>query len=120
MKIIKHCFTILAVLSITTSFSQNKKYQGLLWEITGNGIVEPSYLYGTMHVSNKLAFNVSDSFYLCLNNVKGIALESSPDTWMDEYRDMGAFSGNGGNYGDDFYRKAFKIESPKLRLFMTF
>jgi len=116
MNIVKHILTILLALAVSSGFSQNKKYQGLLWEITGNGISEASYLYGTMHVSNKLAFNVSDSFYLCLNSVKGIALESSPDTWMDEYRDMNALGGGSGSYGDDFYRKAFKIESPKTEV----
>lgn len=93
-------------------FSQQNSYQGLLWEISGNGLNTPSYLYGTMHVSNKLAFNVSDSFYLCLNRVEGIALESSPADWMEDYRDMGAFSG--GNYSyDGFYEKAFDIDEPK-------
>lgn len=95
-----------------TSFAQ-KKHQGLLWEITGNGLSSPSYLYGTMHVSNKLAFNVSDSFYICLKNVEGVALESSPADWMQEYRDMGAFSMKDYDYGSDFYTKAFKISEPK-------
>ncbi len=63
--------TIGLLFSVTGS--AQKKYQGLLWEISGNGMDAPSYLYGTMHVSNKLAFNVSDSFYLCLNKAEGIA-----------------------------------------------
>ncbi|MBD3635902.1 MAG: TraB/GumN family protein [Crocinitomicaceae bacterium] len=93
-----------------------KKYQGLLWEISGNGLSEPSYLYGTMHVSNKLAFNVSDSFYYCLNNVDAVALESSPESWMKEYRDMGVFSFGGYNFGSDFYKRAFKIEAPRTEV----
>lgn len=102
-------FVFLLFICASSSIAQ-KKYQGLLWEISGNGLTEPSYLYGTMHVSNKLAFNVSDSFYYCLDKVKGVALESSPQGWMEDYRDMGAFSF--GNYSDasDFYRSAFKIE----------
>ncbi len=100
-------------LSSLTTFSQ-KRHEGLLWEISGNGLTEASYLYGTMHVSNKLAFNVSDSFYFCLNKAKGIALESSPASWMEDYRDMGAFSSNGNyDYGDDFYKKAFKASETK-------
>ncbi|MEX1003406.1 MAG: TraB/GumN family protein [Crocinitomicaceae bacterium] len=84
----------------------------MLWEISGNGLSEPSYLYGTMHVSNKLAFNVSDSFYYCLNKTKGVALESSPESWMEDYRDMGVFSLGGYDFGSDFYKRAFKIEDP--------
>ncbi|RYZ20969.1 MAG: TraB/GumN family protein, partial [Chitinophagaceae bacterium] len=51
------------------SFSQSSKikadkYPSLLWEIRGKGLQKPSYLFGTMHVSSKMAFNLSDSFYL--------------------------------------------------------
>ena len=50
------------------AFAQNKsgKDIGLLWEITGNGLTKPSYLYGTMHLTNKVAFNLSDSFFNAL------------------------------------------------------
>ena len=34
----------------------------LLWEISGNGLEESSYLYGTMHVSQKIAFRLDDVF----------------------------------------------------------
>lgn len=93
------------------SFSQQNSYQGLLWEISGNGLTTPSYLYGTMHVSNKLAFNVSDSFYICLNKAQGIALESSPARWMEDYRNMGAFAGRNYSSGG-FYDEAFGINPP--------
>ena len=116
MNHIKTIFTTLLVITSLSGFGQ-KKYQGLLWEISGNGLTESSYLYGTMHVSNKLAFNVSDSFYLCLNKAKGVALESSPADWMEDYRDMGAFSAGGGyDYGSDFYSKAFKVSQPKTEI----
>ncbi|MCB9222547.1 MAG: TraB/GumN family protein [Crocinitomicaceae bacterium] len=110
MRKISFIFLITLLFSFTSN--AQKKYQGLLWEITGNGISEPSYLYGTMHVSNKLAFNVSDSFYYCLDRVKGVGLESSPETWLQEFRDMGS-SYNSGNYGSDFYEQAFNIRPPQ-------
>lgn len=110
--LLRFSLIITVILTSFFSFSQQKSYQGLLWEISGNGLTTSSYLYGTMHVSNKLAFNVSDSFYLCLNSVEAIALESSPADWMEDYRDMGAFSG--GNYSyDGFYEKAFDIDEPE-------
>ncbi len=62
-----------------------KKYQGLLWEISGNGLAKPSYLFGTMHVSNKLAFHLADSFYNAIKNVDVVALESNPANWQDDY-----------------------------------
>ena len=62
--------------------STSKKYQGLLWEISGNGLTKPSYLFGTMHVSSKLAFHLSDSFYYALRQVDAVALELNPDLWQ--------------------------------------
>ncbi len=42
-----------------SGFSQNS----LLWEITGNGIKKPSYLYGTFHVRDKRVFQFDKIVY---------------------------------------------------------
>jgi uncharacterized protein YbaP (TraB family) len=62
-----------------------KKYQSLLWEITGNGLKKPSYLFGTMHVSDKLAFHLGDSFYTALKSVQVVALETNPENWQEHF-----------------------------------
>jgi uncharacterized protein YbaP (TraB family) len=62
----------------------SKKYPALLWEITGNGLKKPSYLFGTMHVSSKLVFHLSDSFYLDIRNSDVVALELDPQLWQDQ------------------------------------
>lgn len=77
------CTLILLVCS--SLFAQSKKYPSLLWEITGNGLQKPSYLFGTMHVSSKLAFHLSDSFYIAIKNADAVALELNPYYWQ---RDM--------------------------------
>jgi uncharacterized protein YbaP (TraB family) len=77
-------FSVLSVSSQPAKKSE-KKYQGLLWEISGNGLTKPSYLFGTMHVSNKLAFHLADSFYNAIKNVDVVALESNPANWQDDY-----------------------------------
>src|ERR1700712_5003625 len=59
-----------------------KKYPALLWEITGNGLSKPSYLFGTMHVSSKMVFHLSDSFYNAIKNTDAVALELNPDVWQ--------------------------------------
>lgn len=71
-------------------FSQTKtaKYPSLFWEITGNGMKKPSYLFGTMHVSNKMVFHLSDSFYIAIKNVDAVALELNPDLWQGQMVDM--------------------------------
>ncbi len=63
---------------------QDKKYPTLLWEITGNGLTRPSYLFGTMHVSSKMVFHLSDSFYFGIKNSEVVALELDPQLWQDQ------------------------------------
>lgn len=62
-----------------------KKYPSLLWEITGNGLKQPSYLFGTMHVSDKLAFHLGDSFYNAIKSVQVVALETNPENWQEDF-----------------------------------
>ena len=61
-----------------------KKYPSLFWEISGNGLKKPSYLFGTMHVSSKIAFNLADSFYLAIKKSEVVALETNPETWQED------------------------------------
>ncbi len=79
--------------SIILNYAQ-VKYQGLLWEISGNGLTRPSYLYGTMHVSDKVAFHLGDSFYLAIKNVDVIALETNPENWQDDFTRSNFYKGN--------------------------
>ncbi len=61
-----------------------KKYPSLFWEITGNGLPRPSYLFGTMHVSSKMVFHLPDSFYMGIKNVDVVALETNPESWQED------------------------------------
>ena len=78
----------------------------LLWEISGNNLKESSYLYGTMHVSQKIAFRLDDVFYEALNKSEVVALESDPDTWLEDY---GKMRSSGIGYGTGFVTKGFYI-----------
>ena len=73
---------------------KNKKYPSLLWEISGNGLKKPSWLFGTMHVSSKIAFHLSDSFYLGIKNAEVIALETNPESWQEDLNryDIGGYN----------------------------
>jgi uncharacterized protein YbaP (TraB family) len=83
---------------------KDKKYPSLLWEISGHGLKKPSYLFGTMHVSSKLAFHLPDSFYLALRNAQVVALETNPESWQEDMSkyDFGG-EGYGSGYGGDGY-----------------
>jgi uncharacterized protein YbaP (TraB family) len=80
---------ILCILLCTVSsacFPQQSApvYKGLLWQISGNGLTKPSYLYGTMHVSSKIAFHLGDSFFVALKQADMIGLETNPGNWFEE------------------------------------
>lgn len=57
----------------------------LLWEISGNGLKEKSYLYGSLHSNDKRLFRLSDSTYFALDNAKSIVLETDIFSLFDEW-----------------------------------
>src|SRR5687767_1480532 len=69
---------------IAQSTKKTPKYPSLFWEITGNGLKKPSYLFGTMHVSSKMVFNLSDSFYSAIRSADVVALETNPESWQED------------------------------------
>src|SRR5205085_12036435 len=77
------CF-IFFISLVSAQQLKTDKYPSLLWEITGNGLAKPSYLFGTMHVSNKMVFHLSDSFYNAIKSVEAVALELNPDVWQPQ------------------------------------
>lgn len=102
-------------------FSQKpQKYPSLLWKISGKGLKKPSYLYGTMHVSNKLAFNLSEQFFDALENVDVVGLETNPAEWLDgmdqtgELLELNRFRPP--MLGANFYETAFKPNLPDKRM----
>ena len=108
---------VLALFAVSSIFAQ-QKYQSLLWKISGNNLTKESYLYGTMHVSSKIAFRLDDVFYESLNKSEMVALESDPTTWLansyELLNERNYFYGASYNYGgsNDFYVNLFKLNFP--------
>ena len=104
------------------SFSQDKN--SLLWKISGNGLEKDSYLYGTMHVSSKIAFHLDDVFFESLLKADNVALESDPTFWLDNVfnspEEMRTFNGAGTTNSRDFYNTPFKFSEPKQQEIMFF
>ncbi len=100
-----------------SGFGQKKpvtKYPSLFWEITGNGLTKPSYLFGTMHVSSKMVFHLSDSFYLALKNVDAVALELNPELWQGQMVNLNKLKQNYADFvqvprGDYLTENSFRI-----------
>ncbi|MCC6462670.1 MAG: TraB/GumN family protein, partial [Saprospiraceae bacterium] len=121
---------LLALFLFNTLAAQKlpEKRKGLLWEISGNGLARPGYLYGTMHVPEKLAFNLSDSFFLALQHTDMVALETDHDQWQAftqilEGPGANLFGGfglgiSGGRYASqaDLYGTSFVFELPDNQL----
>ena len=92
-----------------------KKFPSLFWEISGKGLKKPSYLFGTMHVSNKMVFHLSDSFYYAMKNVDAVALELNPDLWQGQMVRLDKLKQNYANFtkasGDDLITESsFRID----------
>ena len=123
----KYILSLIAFLAAIHVYSQNdsvnKEHKGLLWEITGNGLTETSYLYGTMHVSGRIAFHLGEEFFNGLSSVDAIALESNPIIWLDEIVESPFANNYLGRYSIEsqvykgFYKNAFKIEPPENKDF---
>ena len=121
MKIKFYLFIIIVLpaLHINNVYCQKstpKKYPSLFWEITGNGLKKPSYLFGTMHVSSKMVFHLSDSFYYAMKNVDAVALELNPDVWQGQMVRLDRLKENYANFvqqpgGDFLNRNSFSVKN---------
>ena len=67
-------------------FSQTiKENHELLWEISGNGLTNSSYLFGSLHSNDKRLFNLSDSTYYALHKANVISLETDIFSLFDSW-----------------------------------
>ena len=57
----------------------------LLWEISGNGLDSPSYIYGSFHHNDRRLFNFSDSVYYAMNQSDGVVLETDVFSLFEEW-----------------------------------
>jgi uncharacterized protein YbaP (TraB family) len=81
LNLIKHLFCLMILIAPVKLWAQTHRAPyTLLWEIKGNGLTKPSYLFGTMHVRNPQVFHFSDSVMVAIEKCNGFALEVHPDT----------------------------------------
>lgn len=103
-------------------FSQSqRKYPTLLWKISGNGLKKPSYLYGTMHVSNRVAYYLSEQFFDALKSVDVVGLETNPGEWLENMErtgELGELSQvrSANFFNTNFYKTAFTASFPEKRM----
>lgn len=96
MRQLKFIFLALCLLTLQTGFSQVHKIKkapiktapqkskplpkSLLWEVTGNGLKEPSYLYGTYHLLNSSYLNLEPVVKETFQKSKGVVVETEMDS----------------------------------------
>lgn len=111
-------FLLAAVLCITTSFAQTKKKTAtkknatavntfqlektLLWEISGNGLTVPSYLFGTMHMLCAKDALLSDSLRYAIASSKEVYFEVDLDNFMETLGAMSYMNMKGNKTLSDF------------------
>jgi uncharacterized protein YbaP (TraB family) len=86
MTLVKLCRMgiLLPLLMLTLSLrvqGQAKAIQNaLLWKVTGNSLLKPSFLFGTIHLQDQRVFNFNDSLYSFIQSADGFAMEIHPDS----------------------------------------
>jgi len=113
----KYILLIAFIFIAFLNFSQTNQ-KSLLWKISHKDSEKTSYLYGTMHISGRLAFHLGEEFFEAIEEVDAVALESNPIIWLDEIINSPYADGYLGTYGfksqtyKGFYQNAFKLTLP--------
>jgi uncharacterized protein YbaP (TraB family) len=71
---------LIIVLTVFALSSSAQYAKTRLWKISGNGLLKPSYLFGSMHVDDERVFNFSDSLFYKLAECDVFANEISNDS----------------------------------------
>lgn len=111
-------------IAITVLVAKAQEKNSLLWKISGNGLQKDSYLFGTMHVSEKIAFHLDDVFFEALQKSDFVALETDPTYWLDYFFEGEDIDTQYNSFfyrnQNDFYNTPFKLLSPKQEEIMFF
>ncbi len=80
--VMKKSFVFFTLIILASQiYSQENRYnKGLLWEISGNGLQKPSYLFGTIHASQEKFFELNDSVFLAIESAESFAGELNMDS----------------------------------------
>jgi len=79
----KNIICLVFLLCSSMLFAQ-KNNNSVLWKISGNGLSEPSYLFGTIHAVPEENFELSDSIRKCIDKSKCLIMEADLDMSLKE------------------------------------
>jgi uncharacterized protein YbaP (TraB family) len=78
---------LICIVYCTCIFAFGQNYSAdreLLWEITGNGLKQKSYLFGSLHSNDKRLFQLSDSVFSAMINTEKLILETDVFSLFNE------------------------------------
>lgn len=86
MKFIRPALILCCIFFVLVSSAQHKPPMAktMLWRISGKGLQQPSYLFGTLHLKDRRIFHFTDSLYAAIEKTDGFALELDPDAMSSE------------------------------------
>ncbi len=80
---------LLSLLAISSLGQNNNENNTLLWKISGNGIVKPSYLFGTIHMLCADDAVLSANFKKAIHNCDEVYLEVDMDNLLEIFGAIG-------------------------------
>ena len=63
---------VFSVFFLSLIFQTHAQENFLLWQISGNGLSDTSYLFGTIHIRDKRVFDLGDSTYYAIQHTKAL------------------------------------------------
>jgi len=79
----KTFYSLLLFCIVSTTNAQTNN-NSILWKISGNGLKESSYLFGTIHAVPEKYFDLNDSIKQYINLSKQLMMELNPDIPLKE------------------------------------
>ena len=74
-KLVIVAITILQVIVVSLMAKAQESKSSLLWKISGNGLSNTSYIFGTIHMIPKSDYFFYESWENCFDSCKALALE---------------------------------------------
>jgi uncharacterized protein YbaP (TraB family) len=108
------CCLLALCIFATCAYAQRTYPKSLLWRITGNGLKQPSYLFGTIHLTDKRLFRLGDSVYHAIEKTEGLAIEVNPDEMGAYYINKAINDAEGAKLQELLSEKDFKKYSAAL------
>lgn len=76
MKFIRPALFLCCIFFVLVSSAQHKQplAKTMLWHISGKGLKQPSYLFGTLHLKDRRIFHFTDSLYAAIEKQMALLL----------------------------------------------